>query len=147
MDEFLEGGVGRAMKPPKNKSDGKKRTREKSDGLKERTKPRLTAEPQVRLRKKRQPTDTHKNPVKANKYAQLEEFGGKEPFVVLKEEGGLLKCVPCGSKIINFKRKADSGARGASEAGGGAAQHRLQRHSGGVVDVVAAHCGRRAHLV
>jgi hypothetical protein len=107
MEAYLGNGVGRPMKPPAKKKDLKKRKRVATEGVKEKTKPRLVEEPEKRIRKKREPTDAHKDPVKANKYAKLEEFGANEPFVVLKEDGGLLKCMPCGGKLINFKRKAD----------------------------------------
>ncbi len=96
------------MKAPKKKSDKNKRPRkDRAEGAKEATKPLLMEPTESRKRKMRESIDTHKDSLKARKFVAMDEFGAGEPFEVLKEEGGLLKCMPCGGKLVKFKRKAD----------------------------------------
>ncbi len=58
-----------------------------------------------RKRAKRKAVSEYKNE-KAQRYSSLDEFGAKELFPVLKEEDGMLKCVPC-NKFVRFEKKAD----------------------------------------
>lgn len=100
MDKLL----GRSMKAPVATADKKKRPRAASDGsIKKVVKTATVAAPVNRQRKVRVDVTLHNNPVKARKYAALDEFGAGE---ILREDGGLLLCIAC-NKHVRFEKKTD----------------------------------------